>query len=202
MRAAALRAGIAETPRDFRGQRRLGAGGTPCVRLPLSPLLAPWPPPSTDPPLNPAPWRISTCDRGKSSVASSSRICRPASRSGRGTFRECCRSRCPRLPCAMSCRISRNSASSMLLTPAPAAFPTQHGLRFFVDALLEFGDLGREERARIDSQVRAAAEGGGFEGRSRRDDELALRSDARGRRGADHQERSQAEARRIRAART
>jgi heat-inducible transcriptional repressor len=42
--------------------------------------------------------------------------------------------------------------------------PTQHGLRFFVDALLEFGDLGREDRARIDNQVRAAAEGGGFEG--------------------------------------
>lgn len=42
--------------------------------------------------------------------------------------------------------------------------PTELGLRFFVDALLEFGDLGREERARIDSQVRAAAEGGGFEG--------------------------------------
>ncbi|HXZ15536.1 MAG TPA: heat-inducible transcriptional repressor HrcA, partial [Roseiarcus sp.] len=41
--------------------------------------------------------------------------------------------------------------------------PTQQGLRFFVDALLEFGDLGREERARIDAQVRAAAEGGGFE---------------------------------------
>ncbi len=42
--------------------------------------------------------------------------------------------------------------------------PTQQGLRLFVDALLEFGDLGREERARIDSQVRAAAEEGGFEG--------------------------------------
>ncbi len=42
--------------------------------------------------------------------------------------------------------------------------PTQLGLRFFVDALLEFGDLGREDRARIDSQVRAAAEDGGFEG--------------------------------------
>ncbi|HEX9167989.1 MAG TPA: heat-inducible transcriptional repressor HrcA [Roseiarcus sp.] len=42
--------------------------------------------------------------------------------------------------------------------------PTQQGLRLFVDALLEFGDLGREERARIDSQVRAAAEGSGFEG--------------------------------------
>ncbi|MGD0641077.1 MAG: heat-inducible transcriptional repressor HrcA [Roseiarcus sp.] len=42
--------------------------------------------------------------------------------------------------------------------------PTQLGLRFYVDALLEFGGLAREERARIDSQVRAAAEEGGFEG--------------------------------------
>ncbi len=42
--------------------------------------------------------------------------------------------------------------------------PTQQGLRFYVDALLEFGGLAREERARIDSQVRAAAEEGGFEG--------------------------------------
>jgi heat-inducible transcriptional repressor len=41
--------------------------------------------------------------------------------------------------------------------------PTQNGLRFFVDALLAFGDLGREDRARIDSQLRAAAEDGGFE---------------------------------------
>jgi heat-inducible transcriptional repressor len=42
--------------------------------------------------------------------------------------------------------------------------PTQLGLRFYVDALLEFGGLAREERARIDHQVRAAAEEGGFEG--------------------------------------
>jgi heat-inducible transcriptional repressor len=42
--------------------------------------------------------------------------------------------------------------------------PTQLGLRFYVDSLLEFGGLAREERARIDSQVRAAAEEGGFEG--------------------------------------
>jgi heat-inducible transcriptional repressor len=42
--------------------------------------------------------------------------------------------------------------------------PTQLGLRFYVDALLEFGGLGREERARIDNQVRAAAEEAGFEG--------------------------------------
>src|SRR5580658_2192432 len=41
--------------------------------------------------------------------------------------------------------------------------PTQLGLRFYVDALLEFGGLAREERARIDQQVRAAAEEGGFE---------------------------------------
>ena len=42
--------------------------------------------------------------------------------------------------------------------------PTQLGLRFYVDALLEFGGLAREERARIDNQVRAAAEEAGFEG--------------------------------------
>src|ERR1700723_1713161 len=41
--------------------------------------------------------------------------------------------------------------------------PTDLGLRFYVDALLEFGGLAREERVRIDHQVRAAAEEGGFE---------------------------------------
>src|SRR6201996_1447165 len=39
--------------------------------------------------------------------------------------------------------------------------PTQGGLRFYVDALLEFGGLADEERARIERQVRAAAEEGG-----------------------------------------
>src|SRR3984957_12181149 len=42
--------------------------------------------------------------------------------------------------------------------------PTDLGLRFFVDALLEFGDLSSAERARIDDGVKAAAEGRGFEG--------------------------------------
>ncbi len=37
--------------------------------------------------------------------------------------------------------------------------PTEIGLRFFVDALLEIGDLAAEERERIDAQVRAAASG-------------------------------------------
>lgn len=35
--------------------------------------------------------------------------------------------------------------------------PTELGLRFFVDAMLEVGDLSREERERIDVQVRAAS---------------------------------------------
>ena len=54
----------------------------------------------------------------------------------------------------------------LLYAPHTSAgrLPTQLGLRFYVDALLEFGGLAREERARIDSQVRAAAEESGFEG--------------------------------------
>ena len=35
--------------------------------------------------------------------------------------------------------------------------PTERGLRFFVDALLEIGDVAAEERARIEAQMRAAA---------------------------------------------
>ena len=38
--------------------------------------------------------------------------------------------------------------------------PTQGGLRFYVDALLEFGGLADEERVRIEQQARQAAEGG------------------------------------------
>src|SRR3954466_1886898 len=37
--------------------------------------------------------------------------------------------------------------------------PTEIGLRFFVDAMLEIGDLATEARARIESQVKAAASG-------------------------------------------
>lgn len=35
--------------------------------------------------------------------------------------------------------------------------PTELGLRFFVDAMLEIGDIGQEERAEIEAQVRAAS---------------------------------------------
>ncbi len=52
----------------------------------------------------------------------------------------------------------------LIYAPHPSAgrLPTEHGLRFFVDALLEFGSLNTQEKARIDNQVKAAAEGGGF----------------------------------------
>ena len=42
--------------------------------------------------------------------------------------------------------------------------PTELGLRFFVDALLEVGDIGNEERERIEAQVKAASRGQTLEG--------------------------------------
>ena len=42
--------------------------------------------------------------------------------------------------------------------------PTELGLRFFVDALLEFGDVGADDRQRIEAQVAAASRGQTFEG--------------------------------------
>ena len=42
--------------------------------------------------------------------------------------------------------------------------PTETGLRFFVDAMMEIGDLGKDDRARIDSEVKAAASGQTLDG--------------------------------------
>ena len=42
--------------------------------------------------------------------------------------------------------------------------PTESGLRFFVDAMLEIGDLDQTERERIEVQMRAAAMEQNFEG--------------------------------------
>ncbi len=42
--------------------------------------------------------------------------------------------------------------------------PTELGLRFFVDALLEFGDVPGEERQRIEAQVKAASQENTIEG--------------------------------------
>ena len=72
-----------------------------------------------------------------------------------------------RLPHSLSPASIRNvmadlEAMGLLYAPHTSAgrLPTQGGLRFYVDALLELGGLGNEERARIELQAREAAEGG------------------------------------------
>ena len=42
--------------------------------------------------------------------------------------------------------------------------PTELGLRFFVDAMLEFGDLAAQDRAQIDAQIRAGMSSKTLEG--------------------------------------
>ncbi len=56
-------------------------------------------------------------------------------------------------------------AAGLLYSPHTSAgrLPTHQGLRFFVDALMEFGDLSAEERSGIEAQVKAAATGRSFE---------------------------------------
>jgi heat-inducible transcriptional repressor len=56
-------------------------------------------------------------------------------------------------------------AAGLLYSPHTSAgrLPTHQGLRFFVDALMEFGDLSAEERRGIEAQVKAAASGRSFE---------------------------------------
>jgi len=48
-------------------------------------------------------------------------------------------------------------ASGLIYSPHASAgrLPTQLGMRFFVDALLEIGDLSSEDRARIDAEISA-----------------------------------------------
>jgi heat-inducible transcriptional repressor len=56
-------------------------------------------------------------------------------------------------------------AAGLLYSPHTSAgrLPTHQGLRFFVDALMEFGDLSAEERRDIEAQVKAAATGRNLE---------------------------------------
>ena len=68
------------------------------------------------------------------------------------------------LPMALSPASVRNVMQDLedlglVFSPHASAgrLPTELGLRFFVDALLEVGDLPREERERIDAQVKATA---------------------------------------------
>jgi heat-inducible transcriptional repressor len=52
-------------------------------------------------------------------------------------------------------------AAGLIFAPHTSAgrLPTELGLRFFVDAMLEIGDISAEEQARIEAQMRAAASG-------------------------------------------
>ena len=68
------------------------------------------------------------------------------------------------LPMALSPASIRNvmsdlEQSGLIYAPHTSAgrLPTELGLRFFVDAMLELGDVGREEQERIEAQMRAAA---------------------------------------------
>ena len=74
------------------------------------------------------------------------------------------------LPMALSPASIRNvmadlEHSGLIFAPHTSAgrLPTELGLRFFVDAMLEVGDVGQEEQARIEAQMRAAASGHTFD---------------------------------------
>ncbi|HZH08982.1 MAG TPA: heat-inducible transcriptional repressor HrcA [Microvirga sp.] len=70
------------------------------------------------------------------------------------------------LPMTLSPASIRNvmadlEAAGLIFAPHTSAgrLPTEIGLRFFVDAMLEIGDVTADERARIEAQMRAAASG-------------------------------------------
>lgn len=70
------------------------------------------------------------------------------------------------LPMALSPASIRNvmadlEAAGLIFSPHTSAgrLPTESGLRFFVDAMMEIGDVTTEERTRIEAQMKAAASG-------------------------------------------
>jgi heat-inducible transcriptional repressor len=70
------------------------------------------------------------------------------------------------LPMTLSPASVRNvmadlEAAGLIFAPHTSAgrLPTEVGLRFFVDAMMEIGDVSAEERARIEAQMKAAASG-------------------------------------------
>lgn len=71
-----------------------------------------------------------------------------------------------RLPVSLSPASVRNVMSDLeqlglIFSPHTSAgrIPTETGLRFFIDALLEIGDLSNDERRRIEAQVKAKEPG-------------------------------------------
>jgi heat-inducible transcriptional repressor len=75
------------------------------------------------------------------------------------------------LPMTLSAASVRNvmqdlEESGLIFAPHTSAgrLPTELGLRFFVDAILEIGDIAADERDRIEAQVKAASSGQTMEG--------------------------------------
>jgi heat-inducible transcriptional repressor len=75
------------------------------------------------------------------------------------------------LPMALSPATVRNvmtdlELAGLIYAPHTSAgrLPTERGLRFFVDAMMEVGNLTAEERTRIEAQMRAAATGRTLDG--------------------------------------
>ncbi len=74
------------------------------------------------------------------------------------------------LPMALSPASIRNvmadlEHSGLIFAPHTSAgrLPTEQGLRFFVDGMLELGDVGQDEKDRIEAQMRAVASRHTFE---------------------------------------
>ncbi|MBN9061054.1 MAG: heat-inducible transcriptional repressor HrcA [Rhizobiales bacterium 65-9] len=75
------------------------------------------------------------------------------------------------IPMALSPASVRNvmadlEQAGLIYSPHTSAgrLPTETGLRFFVDSMMELGDLSEDERARIELQVRHAASGRSLDG--------------------------------------
>jgi heat-inducible transcriptional repressor len=74
------------------------------------------------------------------------------------------------LPVSLSAATVRNVMQDLedlglIYAPHVSAgrLPTEQGLRLFVDSVLEIGDVGAEDRARIEAQIRAAGSGRSFD---------------------------------------
>ena len=84
--------------------------------------------------------------------------------------------------------------------PRPGRLPTELGLRFFVDALMQVGDLTEPERQSIEAQLSSVGTAQSVEAALGEAPTRAVGPDARRRRGADRQIECAAQAYRIRAA--
>jgi heat-inducible transcriptional repressor len=74
------------------------------------------------------------------------------------------------LPVSLSAATVRNVMQDLedlglIYAPHVSAgrLPTEQGLRLFVDSILEIGDVGAEDRGRIEAQIRAAGTGRSFD---------------------------------------